>query len=146
MQILQLPLPHETLPRSALPVNFNFEQINLLRNEFELWKATRGGLGKTHLSIGDFCSCWCTFFNTLKTMCNVKWKVNTYHMFFQECWWFPLEFFSGVLIIPRTPRKGSSPSLYFFSTSACLWTLRHLFVDMHLKWLPYVFNNSPCNY
>ena len=34
MQILQLPLPHGKLPRSASSVNLNFQRINLLRNIF----------------------------------------------------------------------------------------------------------------
>ena len=47
LQISQLPLPHEKLPRSASSINLNFERTNLSRNVFELQKSIHGGLGNT---------------------------------------------------------------------------------------------------
>ena len=76
MQISQVLLPHETLPRSASSVIFNFERTNLSRYVFGLRKAICGGLGNTAFT-SDFCTCRCAIFNTSKTIFNAAWNVNT---------------------------------------------------------------------
>ena len=77
MQILQSLLAHGKLSRSGSSVNLNFELTNLSRNVFGLRKAIRGGLGNTACNTGDFCTCRCALFSTLKTIFNAGWKVNT---------------------------------------------------------------------
>ena len=59
-----------------LPSQYNFK-FDLYWLNCGVHKTTRGGLGKTALSIGEFCTCWCTLFNISKTICNAGWKVNT---------------------------------------------------------------------
>ena len=62
----QSSLPHRKLPLPILSVNFNFEQTNLPHDYEKLLLFSKG----------DFCTCWCAFFNTSKTICSAGWKVS----------------------------------------------------------------------
>ena len=70
------------------------------------------------------------------------------YIYILSFWWFSFHiyicfstrFFFQTLTIHRTAGKGRGPSFIPLYHITYLWTFRHLFATLHLRWLLHIFN------
>ena len=63
-----------------------------------------------------------------------------------DSFFFSVRLFFQTLAIQRAAREERGPSLFISTISTRSRTFRHLFVNLHVRWLSCNFNRTACNY